>query len=89
MSSWAKMGNSWVRVDSISEIQFTCEAGTPVLRCVMNGMFSEDFGHSAIEKAEQQRTVKEIGAKYDLDPQQMAYDPESGVLRDLRETQGS
>jgi len=40
-------------------------------------------------KAEQQRTVKEIGAKYDLDPQQMAYDPESGVLRDLRETQGS
>jgi len=40
-------------------------------------------------KAEQQRTVKEIAEKYKLDPQHMVYDPDSGVLRDLRENQGS
>jgi len=67
MSSWAKMGNSWVRVDSISEIQFTCEAGTPVLRCVMNGMFSEDFGHRAIEKAEQLEAMFGIEIMPDYD----------------------
>jgi len=36
-------------------------------------------------KTEQQNTVKEIANKYGLDPKQMAYDPESGVLRDLRQ----
>jgi len=60
MSSWAKMGDSWVRVDSISEIQFMCEAGTPVLRCVMNGLFSEDRGHAALVKAEQLEALFEI-----------------------------
>jgi len=37
------------------------------------------------KKAEQQKTVKEIAEKYKLEPEQMAYDPESGVLRDLRQ----
>jgi hypothetical protein len=59
VSSWTKIGGSWIRVDSISEIQFGLEpaAGAgkyePVLRCVMNGLFSEDRGHAALEKAEQ------------------------------------
>ena len=68
MSSWAKMGNSWVRVDSISEIQFALEAAQhgppgmvePVLRCVMNGLFSEDRGHAALVKAEQLEALFEI-----------------------------
>jgi hypothetical protein len=36
-------------------------------------------------KTEQQRTVRDIAEKYGLDPQQMAYDPDTGVLRDIRQ----
>jgi hypothetical protein len=36
-------------------------------------------------KAEQKRVVTEIAERYKLDPQQMVYDPESGVLRDMRQ----
>ena len=38
-------------------------------------------------KAEQQRMVREIAGKYGLNPNQMVYDPDTGVLRDL--TQGN
>lgn len=43
-----------------------------------------------VRKNSQQQLVQEIATKYGLDPQQMVYDPETGVLRDLRqENQGS
>ena len=36
-------------------------------------------------KDEQKRVVTEIAEKYGLDPKEMVYDPESGVLRDMRQ----
>ena len=41
------------------------------------------------KKVVQQNMVKEIAEKYSLDAQQMTYDPDTGVLRDMRiETKG-
>jgi hypothetical protein len=37
------------------------------------------------KKAEQQRVVKEVAEKYNLDPMHLVYDPETGVLRDMRQ----
>jgi hypothetical protein len=36
------------------------------------------------KKREHEQTVKDVAQRYDLDPSQFTYDPESGVLHDIR-----